>query len=133
MFVLLDQRLGLRAVGGAVPLDRAGPPGPALRSRNQFLSASNWPARGPAADGGVRPTIYADAQQPGKMSGIGQDWVGGFQWVCSDRKSTRLNSSHLGISYAVFCLKKKTSTTQKLISLLGSAACRCLSASWSTE
>src|SRR5437899_6539275 len=28
-----------------------------------------------------------------------------------DRKSTRLNSSHLGISYAVFCLKKKTTTT----------------------
>src|SRR5258705_2347228 len=25
-----------------------------------------------------------------------------------DRKSTRLNSSHLGISYAVFCLQKKT-------------------------
>src|ERR1035438_200986 len=28
-------------------------------------------------------------------------------WHVSDRKSTRLNSSHLGISYAVFCLKKK--------------------------
>src|SRR5256885_6170978 len=27
-----------------------------------------------------------------------------------DRKSTRLNSSHLVISYAVFCLKKKTKT-----------------------
>src|SRR5437899_9291846 len=27
--------------------------------------------------------------------------------VTPDRKSTRLNSSHLGISYAVFCLKKK--------------------------
>src|SRR6195952_5967786 len=27
-----------------------------------------------------------------------------------DRKSTRLNSSHLGISYAVFCLKKKINT-----------------------
>src|SRR5256885_12105198 len=26
---------------------------------------------------------------------------------CQDRKSTRLNSSHLVISYAVFCLKKK--------------------------
>src|SRR5437868_11038006 len=26
---------------------------------------------------------------------------------CSDRKSTRLNSSHVSISYAVFCLKKK--------------------------
>src|SRR5262245_63544048 len=30
-----------------------------------------------------------------------------------DRKSTRLNSSHLGISYAVFCLKKKTTRTTK--------------------
>src|ERR1035441_11007115 len=29
----------------------------------------------------------------------------------SDRKSTRLNSSHLGISYAVFCLKKQKSIT----------------------
>src|SRR5262245_62539910 len=28
-------------------------------------------------------------------------------WRIADRKSTRLNSSHLGISYAVFCLKKK--------------------------
>src|SRR5205807_7190219 len=28
-------------------------------------------------------------------------------WTRSDRKSTRLNSSHLVISYAVFCLKKK--------------------------
>src|SRR5205814_3059714 len=28
--------------------------------------------------------------------------------LLEDRKSTRLNSSHLGISYAVFCLKKKT-------------------------
>src|SRR5437868_15532592 len=27
-----------------------------------------------------------------------------------DRKSTRLNSSHVSISYAVFCLKKKTTT-----------------------
>src|SRR3712207_7545866 len=27
-----------------------------------------------------------------------------------DRKSTRLNSSHANISYAVFCLKKKTNT-----------------------
>src|ERR1035438_10853598 len=32
-----------------------------------------------------------------------------------DRKSTRLNSSHLGISYAVFCLKKKKTTPQHTI------------------
>src|SRR5262245_62688930 len=31
--------------------------------------------------------------------------------ACGDRKSTRLNSSHLGISYAVFCLKKKKQET----------------------
>src|SRR5256885_7850077 len=31
-----------------------------------------------------------------------------------DRKSTRLNSSHLVISYAVFCLKKKKNTTDTL-------------------
>src|SRR2546430_3778833 len=32
-----------------------------------------------------------------------------------DRKSTRLNSSHSQISYAVFCLKKKKKTCQTLI------------------
>src|SRR5437899_4184258 len=32
----------------------------------------------------------------------------GAQAAQTDRKSTRLNSSHLGISYAVFCLKKKS-------------------------
>src|SRR5947199_3275037 len=30
-----------------------------------------------------------------------------------DRKSTRLNSSHLGISYAVFCLKKKNKNSHR--------------------
>src|SRR5258705_4551686 len=33
-------------------------------------------------------------------------------WFKGDRKSTRLNSSHLGISYAVFCLKKKKNTAR---------------------
>src|SRR5205814_2741571 len=32
-----------------------------------------------------------------------------------DRKSTRLNSSHLGISYAVFCLKKKKKHTRQTL------------------
>src|SRR5690349_22091600 len=32
----------------------------------------------------------------------------------TDRKSTRLNSSHVEISYAVFCLKKKTTTQERL-------------------
>src|SRR5690242_21406057 len=33
-----------------------------------------------------------------------------------DRKSTRLNSSHMSISYAVFCLKKKKKTTKTCVS-----------------
>src|SRR3712207_8684123 len=35
----------------------------------------------------------------------------------ADRKSTRLNSSHANISYAVFCLKKKKINSNSLISL----------------
>src|SRR3712207_7371925 len=38
----------------------------------------------------------------------------------ADRKSTRLNSSHANISYAVFCLKKKTA--QRRVFLLDRAA-----------
>src|SRR5438128_7823699 len=34
--------------------------------------------------------------------------------IAKDRKSTRLNSSHGSISYAVFCLKKKKKATKKL-------------------
>src|SRR5207245_10096531 len=34
-------------------------------------------------------------------------WATGCGDACRDRKSTRLNSSHGSISYAVFCLKKK--------------------------
>src|SRR5439155_15436562 len=37
-----------------------------------------------------------------------------FQPSASDRKSTRLNSSHVAISYAVFCLKKKINTDETL-------------------
>src|SRR5947199_4008189 len=44
---------------------------------------------------------------------------------CLDRKSTRLNSSHLGISYAVFCLKKN-----KLTLLPGTCACGCRDTKW---
>src|SRR5207248_11281681 len=43
-------------------------------------------------------------------------------WIAVDRKSTRLNSSHRTISYAVFCLKKKNKKnknhTNKLIHII---------------
>src|SRR5437773_9243290 len=39
-----------------------------------------------------------------------QEYVSALELASSDRKSTRLNSSHITISYAVFCLKKKKKT-----------------------
>src|ERR1039458_3718221 len=50
---------------------------------------------------------------------VGGEWEGacrrGAAEKGSDRKSTRLNSSHLGISYAVFCLKKKKHSLSALL------------------
>src|SRR5258705_2184247 len=41
-----------------------------------------------------------------------------------DRKSTRLNSSHLGISYAVFCFKKKKDGSADVVAVeIGEPAC----------
>src|SRR3712207_8313163 len=40
-----------------------------------------------------------------------------YQHLTRDRKSTRLNSSHANISYAVFCLKKKNTTQHKTMNL----------------
>src|SRR5438874_548939 len=40
------------------------------------------------------------------------------RWAITDRKSTRLNSSHVEISYAVFCLKKKKQPTQLSVTSL---------------
>src|SRR2546430_13691257 len=42
---------------------------------------------------------------PGRCAGL--VYGSGFEGRTTDRKSTRLNSSHSQISYAVFCLKKK--------------------------
>src|SRR5690606_39344994 len=55
-------------------------------------------------DARARGLIKAAAQPlTGSISAVSVGIVGG-----RDRKSTRLNSSHVKISYAVFCLKKKT-------------------------
>src|SRR5258705_10029006 len=44
---------------------------------------------------------------PAKAAAARGDVTTPNEAAAADRKSTRLNSSHLGISYAVFCLKKK--------------------------
>src|SRR5258705_4568252 len=52
----------------------------------------------------VAPSALESAKQFGFQGAAIRE----IQIAWPDRKSTRLNSSHLGISYAVFCLKKKT-------------------------
>src|SRR5699024_11323713 len=49
-------------------------------------------------------------RHPGGVD-VGPHDPGGLVVAARDRKSTRLNSSHVSISYAVFCLKKKTAST----------------------
>src|SRR2546429_6926699 len=56
----------------------------------------------------VRDAISRHAKKPaGHVANGHQQAIGFFAWREIDRKSTRLNSSHGYISYAVFCLKKK--------------------------
>src|SRR5262245_4232544 len=55
------------------------------------------------------PRQLAELARGHQLSGIGKT-VRIAEGGLGDRKSTRLNSSHLGISYAVFCLKKKSNT-----------------------
>src|SRR3712207_8381214 len=63
------------------------------------------------AHAGVMPKGRArDDVQPARalaIPALHPDPAPGCGWIGQDRKSTRLNSSHANISYAVFCLKKK--------------------------
>src|SRR3712207_8584786 len=70
------------------------------------------------------PRIQRLQQRPCPGVGGGLPWP----WPRSpkrDRKSTRLNSSHANISYAVFCLKKKIPPSLALLTLLGSHVLPC--------
>src|SRR5690625_7112353 len=59
---------------------------------------------------GVMPAGVAHLHRLG-IHPDGQEFVGVRYCAPGDRKSTRLNSSHVAISYAVFCLKKNKTTT----------------------
>src|SRR3712207_7883771 len=69
-------------------------------------------AHGPVPEHGARPAELA-AEDLDRLRAdveahlVLRDGVGGHRRGGEDRKSTRLNSSHANISYAVFCLKKK--------------------------
>src|SRR5256885_9358991 len=55
----------------------------------------------------LRARAASRARAEDHVSGPDRDWTADGAVRQADRKSTRLNSSHLVISYAVFCLKKK--------------------------
>src|SRR5207249_6564912 len=60
----------------------------------------------------------AHDRHPAGLRGLcGADHIGAFP-ARRDRKSTRLNSSHVSISYAVFCLKKKKKITITVITII---------------
>src|SRR5256885_2998584 len=69
----------------------------------QVLSISSPPARNSGVDLNILGEVIGHYQLADGRSMP-------YYWN-RDRKSTRLNSSHLVISYAVFCLKKKKTTT----------------------
>src|SRR5256884_5006747 len=57
------------------------------------------------------PVVVVNGAKPGRVLAL-VTGAHGTEYV-SDRKSTRLNSSHGYISYAVFCLKKKKKNTTR--------------------
>src|SRR3712207_8434057 len=72
-----------------------------FRSMIQMLSSHDTKSKG---YGGKRKDSRGQLERRGGLSG----WAGCGE---RDRKSTRLNSSHANISYAVFCLQKKSTGT----------------------
>src|SRR5699024_8152677 len=79
-------------------------PEAALATADKVLSApTNRAVRG--AMNMLRATVHHNQDRPQKAAA---EAISSAEMYCaSDRKSTRLNSSHVSISYAVFCLKKK--------------------------
>src|SRR3712207_7019410 len=58
----------------------------------------------------------ADTQHDARVLFVHELLGFAFAFLKPDRKSTRLNSSHANISYAVFCLKKKKTTSYSITS-----------------
>src|SRR5258705_8510495 len=80
-----------------------------FRSRREAAPAVSRRAAGRPAAGAVDRLGYAPARV-GWSALVPSLSEREDRQRLQDRKSTRLNSSHLGISYAVFCLKKKKTT-----------------------
>src|SRR3989442_11852922 len=80
---------------------------PLLQAKGLHVVAVQNPLTSLADD--VAATKRVIASQDGPVLLVGHSYGGVV--ITEDRKSTRLNSSHVRISYAVFCLKKKNYST----------------------
>src|SRR3989449_5003175 len=76
-------------------------------------SAFRTPHWGRGGDRSLGEAGVCDGGRPGDRAGDGA--AAGARRRERDRKSTRLNSSHGYISYAVFCLKKKNDASAALV------------------
>src|SRR5690348_17363001 len=72
--------------------------------------------------GTLDPLLAPAALAQPQTSQLGPEALAPFNHFPRDRKSTRLNSSHPSISYAVFCLKKKNKPKTTCSSIIHSAA-----------
>src|SRR5205807_4552428 len=109
----LDPTRDLPHFNRQVWLTENGLPQNTVHSITQTKDGYVWIAteEGVARFDGVRFTVFDKQNTPELRSNDIRVLVAdrtGALWIGTDRKSTRLNSSHLVISYAVFCLKKKT-------------------------
>src|SRR5690606_41910013 len=77
----------------------------AARQDDRNSSSKDRPARSAATSGEPVFPCGARDRPPSRTRRVRR------RSRCLDRKSTRLNSSHVKISYAVFCLKKKNKTS----------------------
>src|SRR3712207_7025707 len=86
-----------------------------FRSLEQQQGLADRGARGPEAPGqglGAQPLARGEHALEDRVAQLVAHPAGARAGTLPDRKSTRLNSSHANISYAVFCLKKKKQQTQ---------------------
>src|SRR2546430_10073084 len=109
-YARLFDRHGLLLVSAGDPPTGAPPPGAAAAPAGPIaVGADLWEFQAPILVAEPRPRqLHASAALvPGERAGTVAVGVSLEALQALDRKSTRLNSSHSQISYAVFCLKKK--------------------------
>src|SRR3712207_846925 len=94
-------RAGRASEASAIRAFRVAISDEAVADLRRRLQATRWPDKETVADA-------SQGAQLANLQELVRYWATEYDWrKGEDRKSTRLNSSHANITYAVFCLKKK--------------------------